>query len=70
MDDTSLHSTHLARDESVDHTKGFDEDSQCTKEQALRPLAKKLVECRNVLVRYCAHVPRNYQYRDGIRLVR
>ncbi|KAM5382795.1 hypothetical protein ACJZ2D_002186 [Fusarium nematophilum] len=26
-------------------------------------------ECRNVLVRYCAHIPRNYQYRDGIRLV-
>jgi hypothetical protein len=27
-------------------------------------------ECRNVLVRYCAHIPRNYQYRDGVRLVR
>ncbi|KAF4982537.1 hypothetical protein FZEAL_1847 [Fusarium zealandicum] len=27
-------------------------------------------KCRNVLVRYCAHIPRNYQYRDGIRLVR
>ncbi|KAK2475323.1 hypothetical protein H9L39_12916 [Fusarium oxysporum f. sp. albedinis] len=26
-------------------------------------------KCRNVLVRYCAHIPRNYQYRDGIRLV-
>ncbi|PNY23177.1 Uncharacterized protein TCAP_06890, partial [Tolypocladium capitatum] len=25
--------------------------------------------CRNVLVRYCAHIPRNYQYRDGIRFV-
>ncbi|KAI1480562.1 hypothetical protein F4774DRAFT_424821 [Daldinia eschscholtzii] len=23
-------------------------------------------ECRNVLVRYCAHIPRNYQYKDGI----
>ncbi|KAF5239583.1 hypothetical protein FAUST_4904 [Fusarium austroamericanum] len=26
-------------------------------------------KCRNVLVRYCAHIPRNYQYRDGIQLV-
>ncbi|KAI8715652.1 hypothetical protein NCS52_01073300 [Fusarium sp. LHS14.1] len=26
-------------------------------------------KCRNVLVRYCAHVPRNYRYSDGIRLV-
>ncbi|CEI62951.1 unnamed protein product [Fusarium venenatum] len=26
-------------------------------------------KCRNVLTRYCAHIPRNYQYRDGIRLV-
>lgn len=26
-------------------------------------------ECRNVLVRYCAHIPRNYQYRDGVQLV-
>lgn len=31
--------------------------------------ADRLAECRNVLVRYCAHIPRNYQYRDGIRLV-
>ncbi|KAI1471984.1 uncharacterized protein F4812DRAFT_449775 [Daldinia caldariorum] len=23
-------------------------------------------KCRNVLVRYCAHIPRNYQYKDGI----
>lgn len=23
-------------------------------------------ECRNVLIRYCSHIPRNYQYRDGI----
>jgi hypothetical protein len=27
-------------------------------------------ECRNILVRYCAHVPRNFQYRDGIQVVR
>ncbi|POR32972.1 Uncharacterized protein TPAR_06833 [Tolypocladium paradoxum] len=26
-------------------------------------------KCRSVLVRYCAHIPRNYRYRDGIRLV-
>ncbi|OTB01594.1 hypothetical protein M426DRAFT_45538, partial [Hypoxylon sp. CI-4A] len=26
-------------------------------------------ECRNVLVRYCAHIPRNYQYKDGIRQI-
>ncbi|KAF6816032.1 hypothetical protein CMUS01_12340 [Colletotrichum musicola] len=26
-------------------------------------------KCRNVLVRYCAHIPRNYQYRDGVQLV-
>ncbi|RMJ11371.1 hypothetical protein CDV36_008969 [Fusarium kuroshium] len=26
-------------------------------------------KCRNVLVRYCAHIPRNYRYSDGIRLV-
>ncbi|KAI9898136.1 hypothetical protein N3K66_006496 [Trichothecium roseum] len=26
-------------------------------------------KCRNVLGRYCAHIPRNYQYRDGVRLV-
>lgn len=23
-------------------------------------------KCRNVLIRYCSHIPRNYQYRDGI----
>ncbi|KAI1499429.1 hypothetical protein F5X99DRAFT_430699 [Biscogniauxia marginata] len=26
-------------------------------------------KCRNVLVRYCAHVPRNYQYKDGIQQI-
>ncbi|ETS79148.1 hypothetical protein PFICI_09001 [Pestalotiopsis fici W106-1] len=26
-------------------------------------------KCRNVLVRYCGHVPRNYQYKDGIQQV-
>ncbi|KAI1269683.1 hypothetical protein F5Y18DRAFT_106956 [Xylariaceae sp. FL1019] len=26
-------------------------------------------KCRNVLVRFCAHVPRNYQYKDGIQQV-
>ncbi|KAK8039422.1 hypothetical protein PG993_007833 [Apiospora rasikravindrae] len=26
-------------------------------------------ECRNVLVRYCAHIPRNYQYKDGVQQV-
>lgn len=26
-------------------------------------------KCRNVLVRYCAHIPRNYQYKDGIQQV-
>jgi hypothetical protein len=26
-------------------------------------------ECRNILVRYCAHVPRNFQYRDGVQVV-
>ncbi|KAL0940826.1 uncharacterized protein CTRU02_203589 [Colletotrichum truncatum] len=26
-------------------------------------------KCRNVLVRYCAHIPRNYQYCDGVQLV-
>ncbi|KAH7021221.1 uncharacterized protein B0I36DRAFT_30234 [Microdochium trichocladiopsis] len=26
-------------------------------------------KCRNVLVRYCAHIPRNYQYKDGIQRV-
>ncbi|OTA88102.1 hypothetical protein M434DRAFT_54670, partial [Hypoxylon sp. CO27-5] len=27
------------------------------------------LECRNVLVRYCAHIPRNYQYKDGIQQI-
>ncbi|KAI2641986.1 hypothetical protein GGS21DRAFT_546317 [Xylaria nigripes] len=26
-------------------------------------------KCRNVLVRFCAHVPRNFQYKDGIQQV-
>ncbi|KAK0390080.1 hypothetical protein NLU13_3653 [Sarocladium strictum] len=26
-------------------------------------------KCRNVLVRYCAHIPRNYHYGDGVQLV-
>ncbi|KAI1213595.1 uncharacterized protein F4807DRAFT_193317 [Annulohypoxylon truncatum] len=26
-------------------------------------------KCRNVLVRYCAHIPRNYQYKDGIQQI-
>ncbi|KAK8077209.1 hypothetical protein PG996_003379 [Apiospora saccharicola] len=26
-------------------------------------------KCRNVLVRYCAHIPRNYQYKDGVQQV-
>ncbi|KXJ86716.1 hypothetical protein Micbo1qcDRAFT_208840 [Microdochium bolleyi] len=26
-------------------------------------------KCRNVLVRYCAHIPRNYQYKDGIQRI-
>ncbi|KAI1076514.1 hypothetical protein F5B20DRAFT_584175 [Whalleya microplaca] len=26
-------------------------------------------KCRNVLVRYCAHIPRNYQYKDGIKQI-
>ncbi|ORY64214.1 uncharacterized protein BCR38DRAFT_343638, partial [Pseudomassariella vexata] len=26
-------------------------------------------ECRNVLVRYCAHIPRNYQYKDGVQQI-
>ncbi|KAH6678953.1 hypothetical protein F5X68DRAFT_213053 [Plectosphaerella plurivora] len=25
--------------------------------------------CRSILVRYCAHVPRNFQYRDGVQVV-
>ncbi|KAI0456089.1 hypothetical protein F5B21DRAFT_523064 [Xylaria acuta] len=26
-------------------------------------------KCRNVLVRFCAHVPRNFQYKDGIQQI-
>ncbi|KAI0192703.1 hypothetical protein EV127DRAFT_336648, partial [Xylaria flabelliformis] len=26
-------------------------------------------ECLNVLVRYCAHIPRNFQYKDGIQQI-
>ncbi|KAK9798753.1 hypothetical protein SCARD494_02631 [Seiridium cardinale] len=26
-------------------------------------------KCRNVLVRYCGHIPRNYQYKDGVQQV-
>ncbi|CAJ2510714.1 Uu.00g063390.m01.CDS01 [Anthostomella pinea] len=26
-------------------------------------------KCRNVLVRYCAHIPRNYQYKDGVQQI-
>ncbi|KAI1139784.1 hypothetical protein F5Y05DRAFT_411968 [Hypoxylon sp. FL0543] len=26
-------------------------------------------KCRNVLVRYCAHIPRNFQYKDGIQQI-
>ncbi|KAI0402967.1 hypothetical protein F4802DRAFT_599481 [Xylaria palmicola] len=26
-------------------------------------------KCRNVLVRFCGHVPRNYQYKDGIQQI-
>ncbi|RWA13668.1 hypothetical protein EKO27_g1464 [Xylaria grammica] len=26
-------------------------------------------KCRNVLVRFCAHIPRNFQYKDGIQQV-
>ncbi|KAI0385294.1 hypothetical protein F5Y04DRAFT_291949 [Hypomontagnella monticulosa] len=33
------------------------------------PRALHHSECRNVLVRYCAHIPRNYQYKDGIQQV-
>ncbi|KAJ2991056.1 hypothetical protein NUW58_g2662 [Xylaria curta] len=28
-----------------------------------------LSQCRNVLVRFCAHVPRNFQYKDGIQQI-
>ncbi|KAI0537019.1 hypothetical protein GGR58DRAFT_514089 [Xylaria digitata] len=26
-------------------------------------------KCRNVLVRFCAHIPRNFQYKDGIQQI-
>ncbi|KAK5636520.1 hypothetical protein RRF57_012232 [Xylaria bambusicola] len=26
-------------------------------------------KCRNVLVRFCAHVPRNFQYKDGVQQI-
>ncbi|KAH8677515.1 hypothetical protein BX600DRAFT_430860 [Xylariales sp. PMI_506] len=33
------------------------------------PLADITQECRNVLVRYCGHIPRNYQYKDGVQQI-
>lgn len=46
----------------------FDEESAFASPPWLS-LANHSLECRNVLVKNCAHVPRNYQYRDGIQLV-
>lgn len=49
---------------------GYDEGSRLTLVNAVHWIFTKVcAECRNVLVRYCAHIPRNYQYRDGVQLV-
>ncbi|KND92764.1 hypothetical protein TOPH_02597 [Tolypocladium ophioglossoides CBS 100239] len=52
---------------------GLREDPETCFDEAT-PLKEKTrlnlsAECRSILVRYCAHIPRNYRYRDGIRLV-
>ena len=48
---------------------GYDEESKLKCRNKMQP-ADGRIECRNVLVRYCAHIPRNYQYRDGVQQVR
>lgn len=51
---------------------GYDEHSTYTPTYIAigHILIHRSSECRNVLVRYCAHIPRNYQYKDGIHRVR
>ena len=51
---------------------GYSEESESVRyhEAGVGNITYTLLECRNVLVRYCAHIPRNYQYKDGIQQVR
>ena len=70
MDDSTVLFQSLLIDELQWLEPVFDEESESEIiDLSCRFFAKPSTECRNVLVRYCAHIPRNYHYRDGIRLV-
>ncbi|KAI1189335.1 hypothetical protein F5B17DRAFT_428691 [Nemania serpens] len=69
MQSPTLHNFSTARPVSECEWKSFDLVRKRSGPCNLSREGYDEEKCRNVLVRFCAHVPRNFQYKDGIQQI-